>query len=26
VRGLTGGVLIGDVMHLLLTAAVPTGV
>jgi hypothetical protein len=25
-RGLTGGVLIGNVMHLLLTTAVPTGV
>jgi hypothetical protein len=25
-RGLTGGVLVGNVMHLLLTAAVPTGV
>jgi hypothetical protein len=25
-RGLTSGVLIGNVMHLLLTAAVPTGV
>jgi hypothetical protein len=25
-RGLAGGVLIGDVMHLLLTAAVPTRV
>jgi hypothetical protein len=25
-RGLTDGVLIGNVMHLLLTAAVPTGV
>jgi hypothetical protein len=25
-RGLTSGVLVGDVMHLLLTAAVPTGV
>jgi hypothetical protein len=23
VRGLTGGVLVGNVMHLLLTAAVP---
>jgi hypothetical protein len=26
VRGLTSGVLVGNVMHLLLTAAVPTGV
>jgi hypothetical protein len=26
VRGLTGRVLVGNVMHLLLTAAVPTGV
>jgi hypothetical protein len=26
VRGLIGGVLVGNVMHLLLTAAVPTGV
>jgi hypothetical protein len=26
VRGFTGGVLVGNVMHLLLTAAVPTGV
>jgi hypothetical protein len=26
VRGLTSGVLVGDVVHLLLTAAVPTGV
>jgi hypothetical protein len=25
-RGLTGGVLVGNVMHLLLTAAIPTGV
>ena len=25
-RGLTSGVLVGDVMHLLLTVAVPTGV
>jgi hypothetical protein len=25
-RGLAGGVLVGNVMHLLLTAAVPTGV
>jgi hypothetical protein len=25
-RGLTSGVLVGDVMHLLLTTAVPTGV
>jgi hypothetical protein len=25
-RGLTSGVLVGNVMHLLLTAAVPTGV
>jgi hypothetical protein len=25
-RGLTGGVLVGNIMHLLLTAAVPTGV
>jgi hypothetical protein len=25
-RGLTGGVLVGNVMHLLLTAVVPTGV
>jgi hypothetical protein len=25
-RGLTGGVLVGNVMHLLLTATVPTGV
>jgi hypothetical protein len=25
-RGLTSGVLVGDVMYLLLTAAVPTGV
>jgi hypothetical protein len=25
-RGLTGGVLVGNVMHLLLTTAVPTGV
>jgi hypothetical protein len=25
-RGLTGGVLVGNVMHLLLTVAVPTGV
>jgi hypothetical protein len=25
-RGLTGGVLVGNVMHLLLTAAVPTRV
>jgi hypothetical protein len=25
-RGLAGGVLVGDVMHLLLTATVPTGV
>jgi hypothetical protein len=25
-RGLTSGVLVGDVMHLLLTAVVPTGV
>jgi hypothetical protein len=25
-RGLVGGVLVGNVMHLLLTAAVPTGV
>jgi hypothetical protein len=25
-RGLAGGVLVGYVMHLLLTAAVPTGV
>jgi hypothetical protein len=25
-RGLAGGVLVGNIMHLLLTAAVPTGV
>jgi hypothetical protein len=25
-RGLTSGVLVGDVMHLLLATAVPTGV
>jgi hypothetical protein len=25
-RGLTGGVLVGDVVYLLLIAAVPTGV
>jgi hypothetical protein len=25
-RGLTGGVLVGNVMHLLLAAAIPTGV
>jgi hypothetical protein len=25
-RGLTSGVLVGDVVHLLLTVAVPTGV
>jgi hypothetical protein len=25
-RGLTSGVLVGNVVHLLLTAAVPTGV
>jgi hypothetical protein len=26
VRGLTSGVLVGNVMHLLLTAAIPAGV